>query len=142
MAVYFDQPYKLGSSIYMNTVGTIKLVNGVPTGSIIESGSNSNGTYIKFADGTMICSVAKTDNSIDITTASTIHGYISTGQTWIYPVAFQTVQSVHFQPIYDSSNSIVRTVFGLTDCGYHYTSNGSSVSANRTMSALAIGTWY
>ena len=35
-------------------VGTVSQTGGVPTGAIIESGSNSQGTYTKFADGTMI----------------------------------------------------------------------------------------
>ena len=36
-------------------VGMVAQLAGVPTGSIIESGSNANGSYLKFADGTMIC---------------------------------------------------------------------------------------
>lgn len=38
-----------------NIVGTVTQSGGVPTGAIIESGSNSNGSYTKYADGTMIC---------------------------------------------------------------------------------------
>ena len=37
-------------------------------GSIIETITNSNGTAIKFADGTMICRKTVTFNNIDITT--------------------------------------------------------------------------
>ena len=36
-------------------VGMVAQLSGVPTGSIIEYGSNANGSYLKFADGTMIC---------------------------------------------------------------------------------------
>lgn len=42
-----------------NLLGTVSQVGGVPTGAIIERGSNSNGEYVKFADGTMICTVHK-----------------------------------------------------------------------------------
>ncbi|MGL4755446.1 MAG: hypothetical protein ACRCXB_24050, partial [Aeromonadaceae bacterium] len=38
-----------------NVVGVVNILNGVPSGSIIERGANANGEYIKFADGTMIC---------------------------------------------------------------------------------------
>jgi hypothetical protein len=38
-----------------NIVGTVSQTSSVPTGAIIETGSNANGTYTKFADGTMIC---------------------------------------------------------------------------------------
>lgn len=36
-------------------LGAVSQVGGVPTGAVIESGSNSNGHYTMFADGTLIC---------------------------------------------------------------------------------------
>jgi hypothetical protein len=39
-------------------VGTVSQSGGVPTGAIIEQGSNANGSYIKYANGTMICLVS------------------------------------------------------------------------------------
>lgn len=36
-------------------VGQVAFTSGVNTGAIIERGSNANGEYIRFADGTMIC---------------------------------------------------------------------------------------
>ena len=36
-------------------VGTVAQSGGIPTGAIIETGTNSNGTYTRFADGTQIC---------------------------------------------------------------------------------------
>lgn len=38
-----------------NIIGTVSQSGGTPTGSIIEQGSNANGSYVKYADGTMIC---------------------------------------------------------------------------------------
>ena len=38
-----------------NILGTVSESGGVPTGAIIERGSNSNGEFVKFADGTLIC---------------------------------------------------------------------------------------
>jgi hypothetical protein len=37
-----------------NILGTVSRSGGVPTGAVIERGSNANGSYVKFADGTMI----------------------------------------------------------------------------------------
>lgn len=37
-----------------NVLGSVGLSGGTPTGAIIEEGSNANGTYVKFADGTML----------------------------------------------------------------------------------------
>lgn len=38
-----------------NILGTVSQSSGVPTGAIIERGSNANGEYVRFADGTQIC---------------------------------------------------------------------------------------
>jgi len=36
-------------------VGTVTDSAGIPSGAIIESGSNANGSYVKWADGTLMC---------------------------------------------------------------------------------------
>ncbi|MFN7224477.1 MAG: hypothetical protein ACK4MS_10705 [Paracoccaceae bacterium] len=38
-----------------NIVGAVTQGGGVPTGAVIERGTNANGEYTKFADGTLIC---------------------------------------------------------------------------------------
>lgn len=38
-----------------NIVGTVSQSDGIPTGAVVERGSNANGEYIRFADGTQIC---------------------------------------------------------------------------------------
>nr|WP_321525994.1 DUF2793 domain-containing protein [uncultured Cohaesibacter sp.] len=49
-----------------NILGTVAQSSGVPTGAIIERGSNANGEYVRFADGTQIC----TNGNAAITTAA------------------------------------------------------------------------
>ncbi|MFQ2373347.1 hypothetical protein ACK306_17425, partial [Aeromonas caviae] len=39
-----------------NIVGAVSQSGGVPTAAIVERGSNANGEYTKYADGTLICS--------------------------------------------------------------------------------------
>ncbi len=39
----------------VNILGTVSQSSGFPTGAVIERGSNANGEYVKFADGTVIC---------------------------------------------------------------------------------------
>jgi hypothetical protein len=46
-------------------VGTVSEDSGTPTGAIIEQGSNANGEYTRWADGTQIC----TNGNAAITTA-------------------------------------------------------------------------
>ena len=42
-----------------NIVGTVSQSGGVPTGAIIQRGSNANGEWVRYADGTQICTATK-----------------------------------------------------------------------------------
>ena len=46
-----------GSQVFSrnNILGTVSQTSGVPTGAVIERGSNANGEFVRFADGTQIC---------------------------------------------------------------------------------------
>lgn len=57
-----------------NILGTVSQSGGVPTGAIIERGSNPNGSYIRFADGTQIC--------------TRTFGSNASQHSWTFPVPF------------------------------------------------------
>jgi len=69
-----------GSQVYSrdNILGTVSESSGVPTGAVIERGGNANGDFVKYADGTVIC------------TRLIEHDFSSAGNTGNYdfPVAF------------------------------------------------------
>lgn len=66
-----------------NILGTVLHGDGLPTGSIIETGVNANGEYIKFAGGWMIC------------TMSVVFSYNTTlYQTFSFPAAFSSPPSL------------------------------------------------
>ena len=50
----------LGSAAVAPILGTVSQSGGTPTGAIIERGSNANGAYTKFADGTMFLDLTVT----------------------------------------------------------------------------------
>jgi hypothetical protein len=64
-------------------VGTVSQSGGVPTGAIIERGSNANGTFVRFADGTQICEGS-------VTPASNNNG----GTNATFPAAFAAAPGV------------------------------------------------
>ena len=79
-----------GTAAAANILGTVSQSGGVPTGAIIERGSNSNGEYTRYADGTQECWIRGV--SIDITTPM---GALFRGiATWNYPAAFVNVTSM------------------------------------------------
>ena len=69
-----------------NILGTVSQAAGVPTGAMIERGSNANGEFVRFADGTQIC----TRTNLSAANASTALGSLfrSADVIWAYPAAF------------------------------------------------------
>jgi len=67
-----------------NLLGTVSQSAGVPTGAVIEAGSNGNGNYVKFADGTLICSFYQGDTTTTINIGNYhIQGILSFPATFV-----------------------------------------------------------
>lgn len=62
-------------------VGTVSQSGGIPTGAVVERGSNANGEYVRFADGTQIC------HSSNLVSSS------SGGKIWTFPAGFSATPS-------------------------------------------------
>jgi hypothetical protein len=83
-----------GAYAKTNILGTVSQASGVPTGAVIETGTNANGTYTKYADGTMICTGA----SAGTVTTSTVNGTVYYGTVGIpvFPATFSTAPKVSY----------------------------------------------
>lgn len=125
---------------------------------VVESGTNSNGSWTRLEDGTQICSIKK------LTLAST--GGAAASGTWTFPKAFSSASDLApiaiLRPPFDSdaANQIADNYAGISDMigpphvGLYTTSsvsfrvariNGMTdfVSGNDiTLSAYAKGYWY
>lgn len=71
-----------------NLLGTVSQSGGNPTGAIIERGSNANGEYIRFADGTMICISPTIITDVNIAAGSLFR---SNAVVWTFPSTFSSV---------------------------------------------------
>lgn len=131
------------SKCYLNTniVGTVSQSGGIPTGAIIETGSNANGTYTKFADGTMICRHLVATASIACTTADTVFGFKSPNQTWTYPAALTSLVSYQISGL-NTPVTFATTVGNNTTAQYVWHSAGSSAATTRYAGLLVTGRWY
>ncbi len=74
-----------------NVLGTVTQLAGVPTGALIERGSNANGTWVRFADGTQFC--WSQEWTLDVATASGSL-FSSAEQLWTFPAAFSVLPQV------------------------------------------------
>lgn len=81
-------------AVLRDIVGTVAQAAGVPTGSIVERGSNANGNYVRFADGTQICLHRFDPGSTTAAGAGTWDSpYRSADFSWNYPAAFASAPS-------------------------------------------------
>ena len=67
-----------------NILGTASESDGVPTGAIIERGSNANGEYVKYAGGVQVCWFRQQGDAFDMDA-----GEIET-RDWSFPVPFSS----------------------------------------------------
>lgn len=114
-------------------LGSVSQSGGVPTGAIIERGSNANGEYVRYADGTQRCRF--------------LQG--GTGRvTWTFPAPFIAAPIVEATPVIDATGSAhgahVLTV-GLNSAEhYGWLQNGATTSlgTNTQRSLIAEGRWF
>lgn len=74
-----------------NLVGLVSESGGAPTGAVIERGSTSNGDYVRFADGTQICTA-----KLPATGCANADGalFTSNAAVWVFPIAFASGPAV------------------------------------------------
>lgn len=122
-----------------NVAYSADYVNG-----IIESGNNTNGNYVKYADGTMICygniSFSKQCNNA-LTNGGYRNGYGDVSLL-TFPQTFTTTPMVSITPT--STNCIgasVNIVDGTNFNVYFVTQNNESTASTKTATYIAIGKW-
>lgn len=126
-------------------VGTTSQSGGVPTGAIIERGTNSNGEYTRFADGTQICMVSMPNSAQAVNTASgSLFQSANAFVTWPMPfTGTPTVSSFVGRASTDTiSLGITLRSVSSTDCSFKWWSSFSSASLGVFGSIIAIGRWY
>lgn len=64
-----------------NLLGAVGQSGGLPTGAVIETGSNANGRYLRYADGTQIC-------WRDTVLSQSVAANSYAEATWVYPAGF------------------------------------------------------
>lgn len=127
-------------------VGTVAQVGGVSTGAVIERGSGAGGDYVRFADGTQIC------------TATLVLGYDADWALkldWAFPVDFASAPSLSIAVDADSlAGGSAIGAGGISFAGFEgvaasgaratvYAATGNVFAAGESceVSVTAIGRW-
>ncbi len=130
----------LKTAAVADLLGTVSQSGGVPTGAVIERGSNTNGSYVKLADGTMICNMQVSTSSFSASGQLQVSNTVSL----TYPATFITASDVTI-----CGNDAVSA--GMIVAGFSTSSSTANVLAYfpigvgqpvRTLRLTAIGRWY
>lgn len=121
----------------------IKALNTKVEG-IVESGSNDNGSWVKFADGTMICSGYISQTLTRTTQRSDCGGYRTSGVTVNFPATFIETPQLSLLDTSSTdfslgcrSSSVNTSYFNV----FWHAINSSSSQLNYKADYIAIGKW-
>ena len=134
--------YTFPLASFSSTGTTVDLTKVDHNQRIVESGSNSNGNWTKFADGTMICTVTKQTN--DELTFPWGQLFRTGSTQWVYPVPFLTVPQISAFPTKSASYtwvSIGQAASLNSECDFGVFSAVSRVGVKPFVSVTAIGRW-
>jgi hypothetical protein len=123
-----------------NLLGSVSQSGGAPTGAVIERGSNANGEYVRFADGTQIC----TRTTLSAANASTATGSLfrsSASVTWTFPAAFAAAPAVSGNTD-DADSWLVTAAAPTTTASDLRAMAAVSKASALTLRATAVGRWF
>lgn len=143
-----------GNAVIPNLVGTVSESGGVPTGAVVERGSNANGEYVRFADGTQICWVIRIINatvdagtgvSINKTMAAAFVGEAvyaaKAGLTTEANLSGDVIYALLVSDISGSASYVFNTGRRPTSEHFSY-SVGPSTAQSRKEEVIAVGRWF
>ena len=123
-----------------NVLGAVSQTAGVPTGALVEYGSNANGEYWRYAGGMQLCS-GSFYASQPITSAEGALFASTTPETWTFPVAFATTPRVYFTAAY----YLYSTIFDQSSTYFKVLLISPVTRSDTThvnLSFMAFGRWY
>lgn len=126
-------------------VGTVSQAGGTPTGAIVETASNANGRYVRWADGTQIVmkTLSGTSNITDALGA--LYQSTSSILTGSYAAVFATAPSVWLDTSASANRSWpVSITAGAAGSGpaIRLLSPTSESAVAYTINVLCIGRWF
>ncbi|MCC7320349.1 MAG: DUF2793 domain-containing protein [Rubellimicrobium sp.] len=121
-------------------LGTVAQSGGVPTGAVIERGTNADGDYLRLADGTQICTRALAATEA-IATALPEGGYRSAGTAITWPLAFVAAPVVTMTT---GPGAVAMQALSVTASGASaaWIAVSSTAAGARSGHVMAVGRWF
>lgn len=124
------------------TIGTVSQSSGIPTGAIIERGSNANGDYVRFADGTQICWFGGMATGPVTTASGTLFINDSGAIVWTFPVGFPGGTPILSTGGNASSGRFVNPTTATSSVGNFRIFGTVSAFATNAFAVMAVGRWF
>ncbi|KUJ82707.1 hypothetical protein AVO45_18845 [Ruegeria marisrubri] len=123
-----------------NLLGPVTENGGLPTGAVIERGNNANGEYVRFADGTQICSAKL--GAVSCTAPQGALFSSDAAVTWDFPLSFATGTT----PAVTGSGGNQLRFLGLDEPSHAQLSfrvlSAISDAALHAPTVVAVGRWF
>jgi hypothetical protein len=137
---------RAGSPVYAQStiLGTVSQSGGVPTGEVIHRGSNDNGEFVRFADGTQICTRMV---NIGTSAGQFDHTAQNVRQRYSYPATFSDTAQVAVAGAMSGSGSasewarLADMVF-MGGGDWSVIQRGSHTQGGQAILLQAIGRWF
>ena len=123
-----------------NLLDAVEMTSGVPSGGVIERGSNTNGDYVRFADGTQICQITRSV-SVSTTPIGALHRSTVDFGTWVYPAAFSDAPHVQANIQADAEWCSAGASSAVSAAGVTVFAAQALAAQSRTITTLAVGRW-
>lgn len=129
--------------LYSNSgvLGPVGKTNGIPNGALFQHGSNANGEFVRFADGTQICYASGILPDANVTSA-TGSIWTSAEVTWNFPASFQTSDDLFVSASPRTGTNMWSKARVASFNGAlikHF--SATSITSPTDVSLLAIGLW-
>lgn len=127
-----------------NLLGPVSETAGLPTGAVIERGADGNGEFVRYADGTQICT-----HEMDLVW----NQYNNVTATWTFPAAFSATPNISMAASNSGSDYVncSASQFGLFRQGLGTASIALTLTGLETLNSsaevrdirvTAIGRWF
>ncbi|WP_323041154.1 sialate O-acetylesterase [Gemmobacter sp.] len=110
-------------------LGAVSQDTGVPTGALMEIGSNANGSYVRFANGVQWCWRAQTASA-------------GAARTWTFPAAFADVPRVKGTPIATVLSSVCLDAAASTTAATWSARDKTDARRADVADLVAVGRWF
>ncbi len=119
-----------------NLLGNVSEAGGVPTGAVLERGSNADGSYVRFADGTQIATRVVDDAglAVDVPIGAFFR---SAGRDYAFPAGFASVDFVG-GTLASSDNATLRDAAWFGKVGVGASTSVSDWTGVSIFSALSV----